>query len=124
MARIKNKPELGVADGFDFSVDSSIEETNTLKPPADTNKSVQIKNIPDSAGRTYSKYYIPKPKVGKKGGVIGHPPVNENDRKIQFSISCTKDQKQRYQDAAKADGRKLPDFINHAIQEYIDRHNL
>lgn len=133
MARVKNKQPskpvspLGVADGFDFdseeendfSADEELIEPISVHP-ASKEKNTAI----TTAGRTYSPYYIPHPKTGKKGGVIGHPPVNENDRKISLSLSCTSAQKELYKAAAKKDGRKLPDFINRAIEEYIEKHKL
>lgn len=136
MARVKNsQPEkvskpLGVADGFDFDAEDyedtpSIEVKEPPKKTAKIKKEPSKKPTPTAAGeRTYSKYYTPQPKLGKKGGVIGHPPVNEEDRKIQFSVSCTQRQKEQYQEAARKDGRKLPDFVNRAIQEYIENHGL
>jgi len=131
MARVKNsqsqkiaKP-LGVADGFDF--ETEMDEN----PAEEVSKSVKSQNKPPkeppivkSDGRTYSKYYTPQPKRGKKGGVIGHPPVNDEDRKIQFSVSCTQSQKEQYQAAARKDGRKLPDLVNRALLEYIENHGL
>ena len=132
MARVKNsqpqkvaKP-LGVADGFDFEAELVEEPViEEVKKPAKAQiKPPKEAPIAVSDGRTYSKYYTPQPKLGKKGGVIGHPPVNDEDRKIQFSVSCTQSQKEQYQAAAKKDGRKLPDFVNRALQEYIEKHGL
>ncbi len=132
MARVKNsqppkvaKP-LGVADGFDFETEL-IEEpvVEEVKNPANSlTKPPEENPIAESDGRTYSKYYTPQPRRGKKGGVLGHPPVNAEDRKIQFSVSCTQREKKRYQEAAKKDNRKLPDFVNTAIREYIENHRL
>ena len=127
MARIKNQqPPLGVADGFDFEPEQVEEPVmeEVKKPTKAPSKPPEEKSITSLDGRSYSKYYTPQPKRGKKGGVIGHPPVNDEDRKIQFSVSCTQSQKEQYQEAAKKDGRKLPDFVNRAIQEYIKNHGL
>ncbi len=132
MARVKNPQQqkvtkpLGVADGFDFEPEqveeSVIEEVK--KPTKAPNNPPEEKSITSLDGRSYSKYYTPQPKRGKKGGVIGHPPVSDEERKIQFSVSCTQSQKEQYQAAAKKDGRKLPDFVNKAVQEYIENHGL
>lgn len=118
MARNKVSP-IGVADGIDFSIEESPElKSATSKVPE------QPSSGKTSPNRSYSKYYTPKPKLGKKGGQIGHPPIKEEERKIQFSVSCTAGQKERYKLAAIADGRKFPDFINHALLEYIENHKL
>ena len=120
MARKKN---IDVAAGIDFGSQES-EPIDEMPIPADEKiHSREQKNIP-ATGRSYSKYYTPKPKIGEKGGIIGRPPINEDDRKIQFSVTCTISEKERYHAAAKADGKKFPDFINAAIQEYIKNHNL
>lgn len=124
MARIKHPstPPIGVADGLDFSMDIEDDISTEPRPPK---KEPGSSSDPGSTtGRTYSKYYKPNPKVGKKGGVIGHPPVDNDKRKIQFSVSCTPAEKEEYKAAALADGRKFPDFINNAIKEYIRNHQL
>ena len=132
MARVKSsqppkvsKP-LGVAEGFDFNADN-LEDTTSIEvsePPKAKKEQPQKSSSNNSEERTYSKYYTPKPKVGKRGGVIGRPPIKEEDRKSQFSVSCTERQKEYYKEAARKDGRKLPDFVNKAIQEYIENHGL
>lgn len=127
MARIKEKPKeklFDVAAGLSFEPD--IDETETEKNAQTIiNRSpVEEKGHVSSPGRTYSKYYTPKPQIGARGGILGRPPIEEDERKIQFSVSCTKGMKERYQRAAKADGKKFPDFVNTAIREYIENHNL
>jgi hypothetical protein len=124
MARIKHpsSPQIGVADGLDFSMEVVEDDISTGFRPFQKESG---SSSPDSTNcRTYSKYYKPNPKVGKKGGVIGHPPVDDEQRKIQFSVSCTLAEKEKYKAAALADGRKFPDFINNAIKEYIKNHRL
>lgn len=124
--RKKEPKPLGVADGFSFDNSSSNEgqiiESTTVEPivqqPSGTASTTAIPQ------RKYSKYYTPNPKIGAKGGVLGRGPVEESERKVQFSVTCTPAQKEIYQKAALADGRKLPDFINKAIQEYIENHKL
>lgn len=127
--RKKEPKPLGVAEGFSFDnsdpaepqvVEEKTEATTILKP---SNAPSSV-SAPEVLERTYSKYYTPKPKKGTKGGVIGRGPVEESERKVQFSVTCTPEQKATYQKAATADGRKLPDFVNKAIQEYIENHNL
>lgn len=127
--RKKEPKPLGVAEGFSFDNSDSVEsqvieettEATTVIKPSIAPSSIPAPDVPE---RTYSKYYTPKPKTGTKGGVIGRGPVEESERKVQFSVTCTPDQKATYQKAAAADGRKLPDFVNKAIQEYIENHNL
>ena len=127
--RKKEPKPLGVADGFSFDSDDFMESNFTEELSAE-NTLQKISNVrssdstPQVTERIYSKYYTPKPKTGAKGGVIGRGPVKESERKVQFSVTCTPSQKETYQKAAVADGRKLPDFVNRAIQEYIDNHNL
>ena len=44
--------------------------------------------------------------------------------KCSTSITCTPDQKQRFREAADKSGMRFPDFMNRAVEEYIDRHHL
>lgn len=74
--------------------------------------------------RCYSPYYTPKPKLGSKGGTLGRGSVAADERKLQFSVTCTPAQKERFSEAAKKDKRKLPDFICMAVEEYIENHGL
>ena len=74
--------------------------------------------------RSYSKYYTPKPKKGAKGGLLGRGSIEDKDRKVQFSVTCTQSQKERFLKAAQNDHRKLPDFICVAVEEYIKKHKL
>lgn len=128
MARIKTdsrKDLFGVADGIDFS-DSVREEIPEKEALVQKDEKISMEKASADfyTNRSYSKYYTPKPQIGARGGILGRPPIEEDERKIQFSVSCTKGMKELYQRAAKADGKKFPDFINNAIQEYITNHNL
>lgn len=67
-------------------------------------------------------YYTYHPKTGKRGGVLGAP--RKETKRTQISIGCTEEEKQLYKKAALAEGRKLPDFVNHALQEYIHNNSL
>lgn len=116
------KKELsGVADGIDFTSDiKDIEEATD-----ENDDSVkETKKVKIDSNRSYSPYYTPKPKKGSKGGTLGRGAVEESNRKIQFSLTCTLTQKERFAEAAKKDKRKLPDFICMAVEEYIENHNL
>ncbi len=120
--RNKNKKEelTGVADGLDFTGDTEdVEEEAVNKTSAGKTEKVEI-----DPNRSYSPYYKPKPKKGSKGGTLGRGAVEESNRKIQFSLTCTLTQKERFAEAAKKDRRKLPDFICMAVEEYIENHNL
>lgn len=116
------KKELsGVADGLDFIVDVEDIEEATDENDDSSRETEKVKIDPN---RSYSPYYTPKPKKGSKGGILGRGAVDESQRKIQFSLTCTSSQKERFAEAAKKDRRKLPDFICMAVEEYIENHNL
>ena len=103
-----------VANGFDYGdhvEDSSDYNSENKKASIDPN-------------RCYSPYYTPKPKLGSKGGILGRGAVDKSERKVQFSVTCTPDQKKNFQEAAKKDGRSLPNFVCKAIEEYIYNNNL
>ena len=120
----------GVADGLDFGAD--IEEIITPEEPkakAEPKAKVKVKPAKTEVAeidpnRCYSKYYSPKPKKGSKGGTLGRGSVDEKERKVQFSLTCTPAQKERFIEASQKDHRKLPDFICVAIEEYIENHGL
>lgn len=132
MARKKEskKNTFGVADGFEFNPDiSKLEEkleekTEEKEIKVSTKKTTIAAEGKIDPTRNYSKYYKPHPKVGSKGGTLGRGKIPSSERKIQFSVSCTAEQKARYMEAAKNDNRKLPDLVNRAIEEYIENHNL
>lgn len=112
------KKELsGVADGLDFIVDVEDIEEATDENDDSSRETEKVKIDPN---RSYSPYYTPKPKKGSKGGILGRGAVDESQRKIQFSLTCTSSQKERFAEAAKKDRRKLPDFICMAVEEYIE----
>ena len=117
--------EFGVADGLDFGTEvneTEIEE-KVLSPTSKKKKKVAIDAEIDPS-RNYNKYYTPKPKIGSKGGTLGRGSVDEKQRKVQFSLTCTKDQKERFTEASQKEHRKLPEFICLAVEEYIKNHNL
>lgn len=117
--------EFGVADGLDFGteVNETEAEEKVISPTSTKNKKIAIETDIDPS-RNYNKYYTPKPKIGSKGGKLGRGSVDEKERKVQFSLTCTKDQKERFTEASKKEQRKLPEFICLAVEEYIKNHNL
>lgn len=127
---MRKKPNnLGsVTSGFDFSDHQAEIEA---EPPVIQKKEEskrEPKVTPSSqvvhGDRCYSKYYTPKPKTGVRGGTIGRGPVDPSKRKVQFPVTCTPSEKELFLRAAEADGRRMPDFICHAVKEYIKNHNL
>lgn len=67
-------------------------------------------------------YYEYHPKKGSRGRALGAP--RKMERRTQISIGCTEREKTLYKKAADADGRKLSEFVNRAIMEYIKNHNI
>lgn len=67
-------------------------------------------------------YYDYHPKTGARGGTLGAP--RKDTKRTQISIGCSEEEKALYKKAAAADGRKLPDFVNRALREYIHNHGL
>ena len=128
--RKKNEASFGVADGFDFGsgTETIIEEATveTIVTPEKKKKASagKTEKTEIDSNRSYSPYYTPKPKKGSKGGILGRGAVDESQRKIQVSLTCTSAQKERFAQAAKKDKRKLPDFICIAVEEYIKNHRL
>lgn len=127
--RVKNeKPttEFGVADGLDFGneIDESEKVVEEIAKAPEKKKRATTPKAEIDPNRSYSKYYTPKPKTGSKGGTLGRGSVAEKERKVQFSLTCTPAQKQRFIDASEKEHRKLPDFICLAVEEYIEKHNL
>lgn len=126
----ENNNSFGVIDGLDFGIESEEITDDVVRQSAEILK-VQ-KKISDNKiikatidpNRNYSPYYTPKPKLGTKGGTLGRGAVPEEERKVQFSLTCTPAQKERFKEAAQKDHRKLPDFICLAVEEYIKNHNL
>lgn len=119
----KNAVGFGVADGLDFETETDIkEEVITPKPIARAEKKTMSEIAQIDPNRCYSKYYSPKPRKGSRGGNLGRGSVDEKERKVQFSVTCTPEQKERFVKAAKIDQRKLPEFICVAVEEYIKKH--
>lgn len=126
--RKKDKISFGVAEGLDFGsdIEDTIKETIS-ETGIDSTKKASVRKteiVEIDPNRSYSPYYTPKPKKGSKGGILGRGAVEESNRKVQFSLTCTLEQKERFIEAAKKDRRKLPDFICVAIEEYIENHRL
>ena len=126
--RKKNKISFGVTEGLDFGsdIEDTVKETIS-ETVVDSTKKVSVRKmeiVEIDPNRSYSPYYTPKPKKGSKGGILGRGAVEESNRKVQFSLTCTPAQKERFIEAAKKDRRKLPDFICVAIEEYIENHGL
>ena len=126
----KTTSGFGVADGLDFGAD--IEETVRIeehtvkaepKKPTKT-KPAKTETAEIDPNRSYSKYYTPKPKKGSKGGTLGRGSVKAEERKVQFSVTCTPAQKESFLKASEKEKRKLPQFICIAVEEYIKNHNL
>lgn len=133
MRKKEDKPisGFGVADGLDFGAsfeeNEVIEATRQEEPqpkPQPKTKPAKNEQAEIDPNRCYSKYYNPKPKKGSKGGTLGRGSVAETERKVQFSLTCTPSQKERFIEASQKDHRKLPDFICVAVEEYIRNHGL
>ncbi len=128
---VEEKPvTFEVSEGLDFSLDADVltEESMTQAVPVpniqkkiSSEKTVKAEVDPN---RTYSQYYKPRPQLGSRGGVLGRGAVPKSERKIQFSMTCTQPQKERFADAAQKVGRTLPNFICTAVEEYIENHKL
>lgn len=119
----KKDPSSGVAEGIDFDedivnseIDEEIQEHENIKSSS--------KPSPDTGGSVYKKYYQPHPKVGARGGKMGRPVLDVKVRKVQVNITCTPEEKELYRKAAAKDNRNFPGFVNAALHEYIERHNL
>lgn len=106
----------GVAEGIDFSG----EDDYSIDLPTLEKKAVPPNDTEPSQGP--KKYYIPKPKSGSRGGRLGRPPKAEV--RERFTVYCTSEEKQIYAAAAEKEGRKLQDFIQHALKKYIEENNL
>ena len=119
-----------MTDGLDFGMEAEELVEEVVEQPAEApktqKKSPAKKTVKAEVdpNRNYSPYYTPKPKLGTKGGTLGRGAVPKEERKVQFSLTCTPAQKERFKEAAQKDHRKLPDFICLAVEEYIENHNL
>lgn len=134
--RIKNSAKeektFDVAGGLNF--DTSFDDdstTNEAVEPAEDIKAQKVSTLKKAPAKVdentsgeYGRYYTPKPKLGSKGGKLGRRVLQESERKIQFSVTCTAEQKERFIEAAENDRRKLPEFVCLAIEEYIANHKL
>ena len=93
----KKNTTFDVSNGLDFSIDVNDLAEESMTQPAPV-PSVQRK------------------KPSKK--------TVKSERKIQFSMTCTQLQKERFAEAAQKVSRTLPNFICIAVEEYIENHNL
>ena len=93
----EKNPTFGVSKGLDFSLneDDLAEERMTQPAP-----------VPSGQSKKPSKKTV------------------KAERKIQFSMTCTQPQKERFAEAAQKVSRTLPNFICIAVEEYIENHNL
>ena len=123
--RKKERTPIGVADGisFDEGISEQIPEQKDFRSTPDIPRQVNSHGS-DSPPHIPKTYYISHPRKGSKGGDLGRRKITPEKKKVQFSLTCTPEQKRRYMEAAELDRRKLPDFINNAIEEYISNHNL
>ena len=119
----------GVADGFDFN--PAEEDTTNVASPAMPSASPKASvakkpSKPPVKAQTTDQgknpYYQYHPKTGSRGKALGAP--RKEAPRTQISIGCTVEDKSLYIQAAAADGRKLPDFVNTAVKEYIRNHKL
>lgn len=131
----KDKPVVtessGVAEGLHFDhdeVESQVieEEAERSREQHKQKESSEVPASPSGSEEDskYNKYYRPHPQKGSKGGDLGRRIVPASERKIQFSVTCTPDEKERYVKAAQQDHRKLPDLVTTALDEYIKNHKL
>ncbi len=113
----------GVADGFDFDAaeEDPVIEKKEVKSQTRKSSKTPAANIPKQE-QGKNPYYQYHPKTGARGKALGAP--RKDSPRTQISIGVTEEDKQLYILAASADGRKLPDFVNTAIKEYIKAHNL
>ena len=104
---------------------SDISQNTKILEPKHQEASSPKHNVPESHDETMgNKYYNYHPKTGNRGGTLGAPRISDNEKKVSVSFTCTKAQKELYRTAAAADGRNFPAFVNQAILEYIENHNL
>lgn len=94
------------------------------RPPANSKNRQKSDSDIDSDKPSYKSGYKAHPKEGKNGGRLGRPVLSERQRKVQFNVTCTPDQKESYKKAAERENVSLPAFINRAIEDYIKRNKL
>lgn len=128
MRKKEPKETFGIADDIEFDIEHwPPAEENTSQPetvPTAQKQVMKLKDADIDPGRDYTPYYKPRPKTGPCGGKIGRGAVPIEKRIIQFTMSCTKEQKQRFMEAAEKENRRLPNFICNAVEDYIKRNGL
>ena len=137
MARVKN--DFKLLEDINIDTEEQIAEerdavqanpTSTQKKPqkavVKSSKPASKKSNTTNKSNNKKSYeeLIANPVLGNQGGRIGHPPVPDAQKKKPVSFYCNEEEKQLYQAAAAKDGRRFPDFVNRAIKEYINNHNL
>lgn len=120
----KKDNAFGVAEGIDFNFKTPEPETKAKESDAKVKKTSKLTDAEIDPNRTYSPYYTPKPKKGVHGGTIGRASVPAEERKIQFTMTCSPAQKELFKAVAKKEKRKLSDFICYAVEYYIENNNL
>ena len=108
----------GLRESYGANQSADVPATNEPIIVAPTNEPAPKEDL--SFG--INPYYDYHPNTGKKGGTLGRP--RAETKRTQISIGCTESEKAFYKRAAASDGRKLPDFINRAVLEYVSNHNL
>ncbi len=114
------KKDFGVAEGIDFNFKAREPE---IKVKIEEDKVKNAKTLIDAEidpNRVYSPYYTPRPKKGVHGGTIGRASVPAEERKIQFTMTCSPAQKELFMEIAKKEKRKLSEFICYAVEYYIE----
>ena len=119
----KNRASFGDAASRGLR-ESFLEKTHTSFEPQNEQPQQKVDSIPKTERKVKKEgsYYHYHPKTGNRGGSLGRP--RATIKRTQISIGCTEDEKELYRKAADADGRKLSDFVNKAIIEYIANHGL
>lgn len=119
----KNRASFGDAASRGLR-ESFLEKTQTSFEPQNEQPQQKVDSIPKTERKVKKEgsYYHYHPKTGNRGGSLGRP--RATIKRTQISIGCTEDEKELYRKAADADGRKLSDFVNKAIIEYIANHGL
>lgn len=128
MRKKEPKETFGITDDLEFGIDnwpSAEENAGQLEvTPTAKKATLKLKDVEPDPDRIYTPYYKPRPKEGPCGGKIGRGAVPDEKRIIQFTMSCTKNQKQRFMDAAEKENRRLPNFICNAVEYYIKKNGL
>lgn len=119
----KNRASFGDAASKGLRESYGKKSQTSFDSPKEKPQQVPPSTLPDEHNvKAEGSYYHYHPRTGKRGGTLGRP--RATIKRTQISIGCTEEDKELYRKAAAADGRKLPDFVNKAIMEYIQNHDL